>query len=1218
MDLSVLSSSVLRKRSAQVIGVLLAMTACAGSMRANVLTATTAAVTCNTATGPGTAGTITIKPFPLLTGSASIVVTFTPPGGGLTVTAPTLTTLRTTNQSAGLLYTVNSAAGCVGASSGVTTVTFQAGGTGDATSAVTDTVTANASALSASPVTISCTLNAGVYTPGPAQRISVTSAAAGGTPFTLDTSVGNDPVWLTLAPASPAGTANSTPIAFTVQAAAGCGTFASSSTHTVSFHLVNAPAPDKLILVTLQIVAPSPLTVTPVPAAPSISLSYTKGSGTAATANVSVSSSVNGAFFTVNTATLPSWLTVNSTSGTATAPLAFTTTGVAESLPPGTYSATVYLKVSGFGDLPVPVTLLVTNKAPKLSVNSTSLPLSWTLGNAAPTATITASSNDSPIQYTITTGGTLAPIVSSAQQAGLAYSFGTQIGITFNPLIFATAQPGNVLTGTVTFTWGNPASTTVVTISLTVVSPGATLTGLSPASLPTAVSGTTFPIVLTGTGFVGGTDPTLKTKVGIVAGGVIVADTNFSVNVVNPSNIILTIVVPGTADANLPFAPGGNGGTVALGLCNGTCTIPTGTATLTIGAGPIIQGVTSSSAFTEVTAPAIPTTAPYDMISIFGANFCSSGGTGCSSTQILSGGPDPLTLRYPTTLSPDNAGATQRLLSVSFLVHGSSTLIGTAPLLFATNGQINVIVPAAVSGYVGAATVDIVANFGYGSGSTLLTSTPFPVNIAATNPGVFTVGSDGQGSAAALSTAWALITSANPTGMRSTGTDSDIIQLYVTGLGVPDSTADNTSTGTNTPITDCIAAVSGSGNYMATLQAATSVSPSLTTIDGAVIQSSLLNTGRLPPCLTTVPTVTVGGVAGTVTYAAFVADTVAGLYQINVQLPATTGATLYPFYPLTSAPITTLTSPVQLPVQVTVGGVTSQNNVTVWVAPRLKVTGPTGGGLSATVGVSWTGTVTATEGTPAYRYAVTSGVLPAGLTLVASTGVISGLPAANTAGSYAVTVTATDAANIPLTGSYSFVITVAGGLYVTFTGASPYTTSVFGSASGTLTTVTATGGTFPYTLAITNPVTPPVGMTVTGSPGIVATSALTPAGIYNGVVVTATDSSSTPLTGSYTFELDVALAVTKGSTTSQAASSGLTLVTVTAAGGTGTIVYSLDSASVTAGLSINSATGAVGTGTAVAGTYPITVTATDSVTMAPGATAFGTGSIGPFNVIVTP
>ena len=72
--------------------------------------------------------------------------------------------------------------------------------------------------------------------------------------------------------------------------------------------------------------------------------------------------------------------------------------------------------------------------------------------------------------------------------------------------------------------------------------------------------------------------------------------------------------------------------------------------------------------------------------------------------------------------------------------------------------------------------------------------------------------------------------------------------------------------------------------------------------------------------------------------------------------------------------------------------------------------------------------MTATEGTPSYRYAVTSGVLPAGLTLAPTTGIISGLPAANTAGSYAVTITATDSANVPLTGTYSMTITVAGGL----------------------------------------------------------------------------------------------------------------------------------------------------------------------------------------------
>ncbi len=1206
--------SVLKIHGARAFVALLALTVGAGAIQANLLTATTpVAVTCNTATGPGTVANIVVKPSPALTGSNTIVVSFAAPGAGLVVTAPALQTLSTTNQSAGITYTVNTAAGCVGASTGATVFHFTAGGTTDFAVTVNDTVTATTSALVAAAVNISCTLNAGTYTPGPAQTVSVTSAATGGTPFTVDTTLSNDPAWLTLSPTTPAGTASATPVAFTVAAAAGCGTFLSGSTHTVSLHLLNAPAPDKLILVTLQVVPPSPLTVTPVPAAPSISMSYTKASGVAAYSNVNVTSSVGGAFFTVNTATLPIWLTVDSISGTATKALRFSTTNVADSLAPGTYTATVYLKVSGYADLPVAITLLVTNKAPKLSVNSTSLPISWVIGTAPPTPTITVLSSDSPIQYSITTGGTLAPIVSAAQTSGLAYSFGTQVGVTFNPLIFASAQPGTVLTGTVTFTWGNPASTTVVTISLTVVSPGATLTGLTPASLPTAVSGTTFSVVLSGTGFVGGTDPTLKTKVGIVAGGVIVADTNLSVNVINPSNIILTVVVPVTADANLPFSPTGTGGSVYLGLCNGTCTIPTGTATLTIGAGPLIQGVTSASSFVEVSAPTIPTVAPYDMLSIFGSNFCSSAGTGCSSTQILSGGPDALTLRYPTTLSPDAPGATQRVLTVSFLVHGTSTLIATAPLLFGTNGQINVIVPGAVSGYVGSATVDIVVSFGYGTGATLLKSSAFPINVAATDPGVFTVGSDGQGSGAALNTAWSLITSTNPAGMRSTGTDSDTIQLYVTGLGVPNSTADNTSTGTGTPITDCIAATSGAGNYMATLQSATAVSPSLTSIDGAVIQSALLNTGRLPPCLSTLPTVTVGGVAGTVAYAGFVADTVAGLYQINVQLPATTGSTLYPYYPSTSSPITTLTAPVQLPVQVTVGGQTSQGNVTVWVAPRLKVTGPTGGALSATVGIPWTGTVTATEGTPSYRYAVTSGVLPAGLVLIASTGVISGTPAANTAGTYAITVTASDSANIPVTGSYSFVITVAGGLYITTTGTSPYTTTVFGSASGTLTTVTATGGTFPYSYAITAPVTAPVGMTVSSSGGVVATSALTPAGKYNGVVVTATDVSSTPLTGSATFEIDVALNVTKGSITTQTHGSGLTLVTVTATGGSGTIVYTLDPASVTAGLTVD-ASGNVKTGTAVAGTYSVTVTATDSVTMAPGATGFGVGSIGPFNV----
>jgi hypothetical protein len=77
------------------------------------------------------------------------------------------------------------------------------------------------------------------------------------------------------------------------------------------------------------------------------------------------------------------------------------------------------------------------------------------------------------------------------------------------------------------------------------------------------------------------------------------------------------------------------------------CLCPTSTATLTVGVNPMIQTVTSGSSYTEVTPPALQTIAPYDILSIFGGNFCVSGGTGCTgSTPVLYGTLDPVTLRF--------------------------------------------------------------------------------------------------------------------------------------------------------------------------------------------------------------------------------------------------------------------------------------------------------------------------------------------------------------------------------------------------------------------------------------------------------------------------------------------------------------------------------------------------------------------------------------------
>ncbi len=79
---------------------------------------------------------------------------------------------------------------------------------------------------------------------------------------------------------------------------------------------------------------------------------------------------------------------------------------------------------------------------------------------------------------------------------------------------------------------------------------------------------------------------------------------------------------------------------------------------------------------------------------------------------------------------------------------------------------------------------------------------------------------------------------------------------------------------------------------------------------------------------------------------------------------------------------------------------------------------------SATVGTAYSSSMTASGGTPAYTWSITSGSLPAGLTLAATTGIISGTPSAT--GTYSFTTTVTDNGSPTLTGSAKTSIFVAG------------------------------------------------------------------------------------------------------------------------------------------------------------------------------------------------
>jgi hypothetical protein len=85
--------------------------------------------------------------------------------------------------------------------------------------------------------------------------------------------------------------------------------------------------------------------------------------------------------------------------------------------------------------------------------------------------------------------------------------------------------------------------------------------------------------------------------------------------------------------------------------------------------------------------------------------------------------------------------------------------------------------------------------------------------------------------------------------------------------------------------------------------------------------------------------------------------------------------------------------------------------------------------MAAKEGEGYSDKITVSGGTTPYTWSMTSGSLPLGLALQASTGYISGAPASGTAGSYSFIITVTDSSATPLTGQQGFSIIVEKGGY---------------------------------------------------------------------------------------------------------------------------------------------------------------------------------------------
>ena len=301
---------------------------------------------------------------------------------------------------------------------------------------------------------------------------------------------------------------------------------------------------------------------------------------------------------------------------------------------------------------------------------------------------------------------------------------------------------------------------------------------------------------------------------------------------------------------------------------------------------------------------------------------------------------------------------------------------------------------------------------------------------------------------------------------------------------------------------------------------------------------------------------------------------------------------------VSGTPTTQGSSPIT--VKVTDSGSPTQNasaNETIVIAPAaLTITSTLPGG---TVGVPYSSTITASDGTPPYSCSIT-GTLPAGLTLTGCT--VGGTPTA--AGSSPVTVKVTDSGSPAQNVSSNQTIVIVPATLV-LTGTLPNGTVGMPYSA----TITASGGTTPYSCSITGAL--PAGLalagcTVSGTPTTAGSSPIT-------VKVTDAGSPAQNVSANETIVINPA-ALTITGTLPNGTVGSIYSATITASGGTSpdtcSIVGTLPAGLILSGCTVS------GTPT-TAGSSSITVTVTDSGSPAQNASQNETIVINPAPLSLT-
>jgi hypothetical protein len=239
------------------------------------------------------------------------------------------------------------------------------------------------------------------------------------------------------------------------------------------------------------------------------------------------------------------------------------------------------------------------------------------------------------------------------------------------------------------------------------------------------------------------------------------------------------------------------------------------------------------------------------------------------------------------------------------------------------------------------------------------------------------------------------------------------------------------------------------------------------------------------------------------------------------------------------------------------------------------------------VNAPYSRTLSATGGTTPYTWSVSTGTLPAGLTLDAATGVISGTPTKAVNASFSVT--ATDSGNPHrVAAAQALTLDVVSGLTGTTTSLPQ---AAVGQTPAYSAQLTAIGGTAPYVWTLTGTLPPGLSLSAAGQ----ITGQPTQTGVFP-FTVQVTDMSSPPLTTNVSLSITVAGSL---QITTQSLPNVLTgqpySQTLTVTGGTAPYTWSVTGGTLPTGLSLDPVTGIVsGTTVATSSSTSVTFTVQDA------------------------